>query len=103
MIDLESHAAGAILPVRAHAGARRNQINAVRAGSLHVSVTEAPEKGKANRAIIALLATSLGLRKAQIELLSGDTSRAKRFLIRDIAPAELKRRVARRLENRPPQ
>ena len=48
---------------------------------LKVAVTTAPEKGKANRAIIALLAKSLGVRKAQITLLTGQTSPEKRFLI----------------------
>ena len=86
-IALESHPEGTILPVRARAGARRNELKGIHAGSLQVSVTRAPEKGKANEAIIALLAASLGLRKRQIKLVSGETSPQKRFLVRDVAPA----------------
>ena len=41
---------------RAHAGAKRSEIRDVQAGALRVSVTQAPEKGKANKAIVALLA-----------------------------------------------
>lgn len=93
MIALEVHPEGTILPVRAHAAARRNDIKGARAGSLRVSVTQAPEKGKANQAIIALLADALGLRKSQIELVSGEKSPQKRFLIRAIAPAELQARI----------
>jgi len=93
MIALESHPEGAILPVRAHAAARRNEIKGQRAGSLQISVTQPPEKGKANKAIIGLLAASLGLRKSQIELVSGETSPRKRFLIHDITPAELAGRI----------
>jgi len=44
-------------------------------------VTAAPEKGKANRAIIALLSKSLGVPKSAIELISGDTSPQKRVLV----------------------
>jgi uncharacterized protein len=95
MIALESHPEGAILPVRAHAAARRNEIRGQRAGSLQVSVTQPPEKGKANKAIIGLLAASLGLRKSQFELVSGETSPRKRFLIRDIKPSALQARIER--------
>jgi uncharacterized protein (TIGR00251 family) len=93
MIELESHADGTILPVKAHAGARRNAIGKVQAGALQVSVTQAPEKGKANKAIIAVLAEALGVRKSQIELLSGETSPQKRFLVRDVSIGELSNRI----------
>ena len=71
---LEPHADGTILPVRAHPGARRNEIRGVQDGMLKVSVTQAPEKGKANKAVIELLAKKLGLKKSQIELIAGETS-----------------------------
>jgi len=93
MIALEPHAEGTILPVRAHPGARRNEIRGHHGGMLKVSVTQAPEKGKANKAVVALLAKQLSLRKSQIELLSGETTAQKRFLIRGIAPAELLQRI----------
>ncbi len=94
MIALEPHAEGTILPIRAHPGARRNGIRGHHGGMLKVSVTQAPEKGKANKALVALLAEQLSLRKSQIELLSGETTAQKRFLIRGIAPAELLQRIA---------
>jgi uncharacterized protein len=90
---LEPHADGAILPVRAHPGARRNEIRDVQDGMLKVSVTQAPEKGKANKAVIELLAKKLGLKKSQIELIAGETSHQKRFLVRGVTPAELAERI----------
>jgi uncharacterized protein len=48
MIELRSHQGGVIVPVQAHAGARRNGVLGVRNGMLRVAVTAAPEKGKAN-------------------------------------------------------
>jgi len=95
MIALEAHAEGTILPVKAHAAARRNAIRGEQGGALQVSVTQAPEKGKANKAIIALLADALGVRKSQIELLAGETSPQKRFLVRGISATELSGRVER--------
>ena len=56
-----------------------------RAGrQLKVCVTQSPEKGKANKALVELLSKSLGLKKSQFELISGETSHQKRFLVRGI-------------------
>ncbi|MBN1591320.1 MAG: DUF167 domain-containing protein [Pirellulales bacterium] len=93
MIDLEAHAEGAILPVRVHAGAKRDELRAPQDGSLRISVTQAPEKGKANMAIIALLSKRLSLRKSQFELLSGPTSRQKKFLVRGVSVAQLSAKI----------
>lgn len=44
---------------------------------LKVRVCVAPEKGKANKALIALVAKSLGVSKSSVSLVSGDTARKK--------------------------
>jgi uncharacterized protein len=93
MVSLEAHPDGTILPVRAQPGARRNEIRGVQAGMLKVCVTQSPEKGKANKAVIELLSKSLGLKKSQIELIAGETSHQKRFLVRDAKPADLAARI----------
>ena len=77
-----NHPEGVVLVVRAHAGAKRNEIRGEQDGALKISVTQAPEKGKANQAIRQLLADSFRIKLSQIELLSGETSPRKRFLIR---------------------
>ena len=81
MIDLTAHPRGVLLPVRAHAGARTNGVLGEHDGMLRVAVTAAPEKGKANKAIIAVLSEALKTPKSSIELVAGDTSPQKRFLI----------------------
>jgi uncharacterized protein len=93
MLDLQPHADGIILTVRAQPGSRRSEIRGVQEGMLKVSVTQSPEKGKANKAIVELLCKSLALRKSQLELLSGETAREKKFLLRQIAANELLRRI----------
>jgi uncharacterized protein len=97
MIELQAHGDSSILPVKARAGARRNGIQGEHAGSLQVSVTQAAEKGKANKAIIGVLAEVLSLRKTQFELISGETSPAKRFLVRQITPHELAAKIQQAL------
>ncbi|MCE5267546.1 MAG: DUF167 family protein [Planctomycetaceae bacterium] len=93
MLQLEPHADGTILPVRAQPGARRNEIRGEQDGQLKVCVTQSPERGKANKAIVELLSKSLKLKKSQIELISGDTSHQKRFFVHGIAPDALAERI----------
>jgi uncharacterized protein (TIGR00251 family) len=90
LIELEAHPDGVILPVRAHAGARRNEVRGEQNGRLKVSVTQVAEKGKANKAILKLLGAALGVRRSQLELLSGETSPEKRFLIRGSNEQEIR-------------
>jgi len=92
-VSLEPHPEGTVLPVRAHAGARKNEVRGEHAGMLKVSVTQAPEKGKANKAIVALLAARLGLKRSAIELIAGETSPQKRFLVRDVDRDTLAERI----------
>lgn len=89
MIDLEEALDGMLLPVKARAGASQNAITGTHDGRLKVSVTQAPEKGKANQAIVKLLAKSLGLSRSQIELVSGETSPQKTFLVSGMTLADL--------------
>jgi len=44
---------------------------------LRLRVTAPPDKGKANAAVLALLAKTLGLPKSSLTLVSGDTARQK--------------------------
>jgi hypothetical protein len=44
---------------------------------LKVRVRAVPEKGKANQALIAFLAKTLGLAKSRLSLISGETQRKK--------------------------
>ena len=92
---LRPHPEGTILPVRAQPGARRNEIRGEQDGVLKVSVTQSPEKGKANKALIALLSKKLSLRKSQLELIGGETSQQKQVLVRGVTPEELRKLMER--------
>lgn len=89
MIELAPHAEGVVLPVRAAPGAKRNGLRGEQDGALKVSVTQIAEKGKANKAIVEVLCKALGLRRSQVELIAGETSSQKRFLIRETNVEEL--------------
>ena len=98
MIELTDHAEGVVLRVRAQPGARKNAVLGEQAGALKVAVTAPPEDGRANQALVAVLREELGLKRSQVELIAGHTSRDKRFLIRGLARAELEGRLAGLLE-----
>ena len=77
MIELEQTPTGVRLPVQAQPKARKNGLAGTHDGRLKVAVTQAPEQGKANNALVKVLAAALGLRRSQIELVSGATSSKK--------------------------
>ena len=79
-----------MIAVRAQPGAKKNGITGEHDGALKVSVTQAPEKGKANKAIVEVLARQLGLKKSQVSLLSGQTTQQKRFLLSGVDEAEVR-------------
>ncbi len=97
MIALQVHSAGVVLPVKAQPGARVNAVRGEQNGALKVAVTQVAEKGKANKAIVEVLCRALDLRKSQIELLAGETSSEKRFVVRDVTLDELSARIEQAL------
>ncbi len=75
--------------VRAQPGARKRGIQGERAGALRVAVTAPPQDGRANKAIVEVLHEALDLKRSQLELIGGEKSKQKRFLVRGVAKAEL--------------
>ena len=93
MIDLQPTDNGIVLPVHAQPGARKNGIVGIHAGRLKIAVTQAADKGKANQALVKLLADLLDLNRSHVALLSGETSQHKRFLIAGVDLATLQSKV----------
>lgn len=92
-IAIMAHAEGWILPVRAQPGARRNGVVGEHNGALKVAVTAPPEDGRANQALLDVLRAHLHLKRSEIELLSGATSRDKKFVVRGKSREELVERL----------
>lgn len=64
-------------------GAKVTRIIGEHDGRLKISLNAPAVENKANEVLIAWLADQLDITKRQIELLSGQTGRKKRVLIRD--------------------
>ena len=54
-------------------------------GMLKVKVSAAPEKGKANQALIKFLAQQLGVKKNAINIISGQTSPIKQIQVTNLS------------------
>jgi uncharacterized protein len=80
---------GCTLSVRVHPGARKNGITGTHAGAVKIALTTPPTDGRANEALIALLAELLRLPRARITLLTGATSRTKQLCITGKSAAEV--------------
>ena len=90
---LEVTSEGIVIPVKAHAGARKNGVTGIHGDALKISVSQAPEKGKANEAIVDVLAKFLQVRAAQIQIRTGMRDRRKSFLIQGVSLADVQNRI----------
>lgn len=77
--------------------ARKNQVVGNYDGRLKIAISAPPVDGKANKEMISFLAKHLGLRKKQIEIISGDHSRKKDCLIHDVREQELREKLTKLL------
>ena len=82
------------LPVKVVAGASRSEIAGWSAGRLRVRVSAVAERGKANAALIRLLADRLGLPASALRLIAGKTSVRKTVEISGLGAAEMRARLA---------
>ena len=83
----------AMLAVKVVPGASRSRIAGRYGDGIKVQVAAAPEKGKANAAVIEVLADALGIRESQVVLVSGPTQPRKVFRIDGVDDAEFQRRL----------
>ena len=63
--------------VKVKAQAREESVTQLSSANYQVSVSAPPEKGKANQAVIALLAEYFSVPKSQIKILRGHAAKVK--------------------------
>jgi uncharacterized protein len=82
------------LRLRVSPGAGRTALVGRHGDAWKVRVTEAPERGRANEAVLRLLADTLALPRAALTLVSGHGGREKVVELTGIGPALIERRLA---------
>jgi uncharacterized protein (TIGR00251 family) len=84
---------GAAFPVRVVPRASKNEISGRHGGAVKIRLTAPPVEGAANVALIEFLAEVLDVRKNQIEILSGHTSRDKIVCVVGLTPRQVEERL----------
>jgi uncharacterized protein (TIGR00251 family) len=82
------------LQLRVSPGAKRSAIVGRHGAAGKVRVSAAPEDGKANAAVVRLLADTLSLRERDVQIVSGHASRDKTVALAGMRPDEIERRLA---------
>ena len=87
-------AASTRLRLRVSPGSGRAEIVGRHGDAWKVRVTEAPERGRANEAVLRLLAETLALPRTAVTLVSGHGGREKIVELTGMGPALIDRRLA---------
>ena len=80
-VNLRAIPGGISLDVIVSAGSSRSEVRGIHGGALKVAVRSAPEKGKANQEVEALLADFFGVGKRSATVTAGQTSRHKQVQV----------------------
>ena len=80
-----------IVRLHVHPGAGRTAVVGRHGDALKVKVGAPPTEGRANAACVTLVAETLGVAEAQVELTAGGSSRSKRVRVRGIDVEDVRR------------
>ncbi len=80
-----------MIAVRVQPRASREEIAGERNGAILVRVTAPPESGRANRAVVKLLAGRLGIAPSAVEIARGATGREKLVRVAGMGDADVRR------------
>lgn len=85
---------GVVLRLTVQPGAGGDEVVGRHGDSVRVRVSAPPVSGRANEALVALLATVLGVDRRALRVTAGHRSRRKRVRVTGLAPADVERRLA---------
>jgi hypothetical protein len=80
-----------VLTLHVQPGARQTLVAGRYGNGVKLRVAAPPESGRANAAVLRLLAETFGVPRRNVTLEAGHTSRQKRVRVQDVDPAALAR------------
>ena len=90
-VEVTADGCGTLFWVRVVPGASRESVVGWQAdGRLKVRVSTPAERGRANKALLKILAGALGVRPSALSLMSGAASREKRIRVDGIPPERVR-------------
>lgn len=93
-VEVREVSGGVEFAIKVVPGASRTGIAGVWGTALKVAVAAPPEGGKANAAVIKLLAAVFGVRKADVTIVHGQTQPVKRVAVRGFRAEQVRARLA---------
>ena len=95
MIDVRVVEGGVQIKLRVQPKARTSAIDRVHGDALKVRVAAPPVDGKANAAVVVLLAQELGVARSAVSITAGEGSRDKVVLIQGVSVEQVRRALER--------
>ncbi len=93
-LRIDERDGGAQFAVKAVPGSSRDRIQGLYGDALKIAVAAAPERGKANEAICALLASALLVPERHVSVIAGSTSPRKTLRVLGLSAADVRQRLA---------
>ncbi|MDP2809381.1 MAG: DUF167 family protein [Rhodocyclaceae bacterium] len=93
MTWLRADGDGAVLSLHIQPGAKKSEVVGLHGDALKIRLAAPPVDGKANAALLKFIAEKIGAGRSTVELVSGETSRAKRVRIDGMAAEEIRARL----------
>lgn len=94
-LDYQERDGGVSLRLKVIPKAKQNQLKPNETGELVCRLQAPPVDGKANEALIAYLAETFGIRRAQVTIVSGEKSRKKTVFLKGVAAEQLRESLFR--------
>jgi uncharacterized protein (TIGR00251 family) len=92
-----------VLRVHVRPGAGRSAVVGRHGDALHLRVAPPPQDGRANEAVVALVAELFDVAKSSVDLVSGDRSRDKRVRVAGVDVEVVRQRIAEALAGAKPR
>jgi uncharacterized protein len=99
VVRLSSSRNGVTFSVKVVPRASCSQVEGWHGDALKVRLQAPPVEGKANAALIALLADVLAIGKGQVDIISGETGRHKLVRVQGLSADQVKMRLESQISN----
>ncbi len=94
MIKIREMDGGIVIPVKVQPNTSNEKVMGEYGGQLKIAVNAPPEKGRANKAIVKVLAKWLNVRNSDIYLMHGKKSKDKEVFVKNITDKDLQKLIA---------
>ncbi len=94
-LALTSQSGGYVLAIKVVPNSSRDQIAGMLGTELKIKVAQPPEDGKANKALEALLAKTLGTAASNVQVIAGHSQPHKKVLIIGLSEDKIRQKISK--------